>query len=159
MFESCGWTLRQRGGQPPIVVSPEGVELDVVKRFEFDHSRMTMSVLVRDPEGNYYVFIKGSFEAVAEVADRSTVPDSYNEDGKKLALDGVYVLGLGFKRFKWDPSYSLEKLSRDDVEAKGSITMLGYLLFRNELKEDTPEAIQELRDGAVRPVMVTGDNA
>lgn len=37
--------------------------------------------------------------------------------------------------------------------------MLGYLLFRNELKEDTPAAIAELRDGAIRPVMITGDNA
>lgn len=91
--------------------------MDVVKRFEFDHTRMTMSVLVRDPKGNYFVYVKGSFEAVAALCDQSTVPNSYIEDGKKLALDGIYVLGVGYKPFQWDPSSSLEKLTRDEVEA------------------------------------------
>ena len=59
----------------------------------------------------------------------------------------------------YNPSIPLEQVVRDDVEAKGSITMLGYLLFRNELKDDTPDAIAELRNGAVRPIMLTGDNA
>lgn len=161
MFEACGWTLIQRGGQPPVVEAPTGgVKLDVVKRFEFDHTRMTMSVLVRGPDGQHYVFIKGSFEAIAAVSDPHTVPGSYVETGRAFSLDGVYVLGVGFKKVDFDPSKTaLEDVMRDDIEAKGSITMLGYLLFRNELKDDTPAAIRELREGMVRPVMVTGDNA
>ena len=33
------------------------------------------------------------------------------------------------------------------------------MLFRNELKHDTAEAIAMIQQGDVRPVMVTGDNA
>ena len=33
------------------------------------------------------------------------------------------------------------------------------ILFRNEIKEDTRDAILELKGGNVRPVIITGDNA
>ena len=74
--------------------------MDVVKRFEFDHSRMTMSVLVKGPDGQHYVFIKGSFEAIAEVSNPATVPGGYIAAGKEFSLDGCYVLGVGFKKVK-----------------------------------------------------------
>lgn len=120
MFEACGWTLIQRGGEPPLVEAPSGgVRLDVMKRFEFDHTRMTMSVLVMGPDGQYYVFIKGSFEAIAALSDPATVPESYIETGRNFSLDGCYVLGVGYKKVDFKPaSMSLEKVLRDDVEAK-----------------------------------------
>lgn len=161
MFEACGWTLIQRGGQPPIVEAPTaGLQLDVVKRFEFDHTRMTMSVLVRGPDNAHYVFVKGSFEAIAALAAPETIPPGYLAHGKKFSLDGCYVLGVGYRKYEFDTATtSIDSIKRDELEEPGSVSMLGYLLFRNELKPDTMQAITELREGAVRPVMVTGDNA
>ena len=77
-----------------------------MKRFEFDHTRMTMSVLVKGPDGQHYVFIKGSFEAVAGVADPATVPGGYIETGKAFSLDGCYVLGVGFKKVTGLPGHT-----------------------------------------------------
>ena len=57
-----------------------------------------MSVLVKGPNGQHYVFIKGSFEAVAGVSNPATVPSGYIETGKAFSLDGCYVLGVGFKK-------------------------------------------------------------
>ena len=51
----------------------------------------------------------------------------------------------------------LTDLTRDDVEA--SLTCLGLLFFRNELKPDSAAAMAKLKKGNVRNVMITGDNA
>ena len=48
-------------------------------------------------------------------------------------------------------------LSRDAVEQ--DLAFLGLIVFRNELKPDSRDAILALKKGYVRPVMVTGDNA
>ena len=39
------------------------------------------------------------------------------------------------------------------------VQLIGLCLFRNELKHDTPEALELLREGGCRLVMITGDNA
>ena len=50
----------------PVVRKPDtnGASLVVEKRFEFDHGRMSMSVLVRTPDGDVLCFCKGAAERV-----------------------------------------------------------------------------------------------
>jgi magnesium-transporting ATPase (P-type) len=55
------------------------VQLEIVRRFEFDHALQTMSVLVRDPTGEVYVFLKGSFEKVGSVCNAGTLPANYQK--------------------------------------------------------------------------------
>ncbi|TDH64807.1 uncharacterized protein CCR75_006636 [Bremia lactucae] len=47
----------------------------------------------------------------------------------------------------------------DRDAAEHSLTLAGLLMFRNEIKEDSREAILTLKKGDIRPVMITGDNA
>eukprot|EP01052_Picozoa_sp_SAG31_P034050 SAG31_NODE_3923_length_3749_cov_2.030685_2_plen_246_part_00 len=54
-------------------------------------------------------------------------------------------------------SEEVASLSQEEVEL--NLTLLGLILFRNELKPDTTEAIRQLKAGDVRPIMITGDNA
>lgn len=61
MFEATGWQLMETSGQDPRVVDTSGkTELTIVKRFEFDHARATMSVVVRDAAGQHFVYCKVS---------------------------------------------------------------------------------------------------
>lgn len=46
---------------------------------------------------------------------------------------------------------------REDIES--GLNPLGILVFTNELKLETPAVIRELKEGSIRPVMVTGDTA
>eukprot|EP00463_Aulacantha_scolymantha_P002696 TRINITY_DN342_c0_g1_i1.p1 TRINITY_DN342_c0_g1~~TRINITY_DN342_c0_g1_i1.p1 ORF type:complete len:119 (-),score=20.19 TRINITY_DN342_c0_g1_i1:28-351(-) len=48
------------------------------------------------------------------------------------------------------------KLTRDEIEV--DMKGVGFILFRNQLKPDTAEALTLLRKGNVRNVMITGDN-
>ncbi|KAH9540758.1 hypothetical protein CY35_14G023000 [Sphagnum magellanicum] len=126
MFSSVGWELVEATSEPPRVRGPNGDELKIVKRNEFNHARTTMSVVVEDCHGELHVYCKGSFEKIQELSLEGTLPTDYVQTAHSHALDGCYVLGLG---------------------------------YRNELKHDSRAAIQALKEGEVRPVMVTGDNA
>lgn len=58
MFSSVGWELVEATSEPPRVRSPNGDELKIVKRNEFNHARMTMSVVVEDCHGELHVYCK-----------------------------------------------------------------------------------------------------
>lgn len=157
MFVSTKWELIERANQPPMVKNGDE-ELVLVRRFEFDHKRQTMSVVAQDKAGEYHVFVKGSFEKIGDLCDSSSLPTGYIGSARAAALDGCYVLGLASRSIGRLPQGAVASLSRDEVENSG-LEFQGLILFRNELKSDTKGAILHLRDGEVRPVMITGDNA
>jgi magnesium-transporting ATPase (P-type) len=57
MFSATGWDLVEAPGQHP-VARKDGNELTIIKRHEFDHARATMSVIVKDAEGECVVYCK-----------------------------------------------------------------------------------------------------
>jgi len=72
---------------------------------------------------------------------------------------GCYVIGVSHRVLGNIPADELAKMPRADVEKTGTLDLIGLLLFRNQLKDDTADAIEALQAGDVRTVMVTGDNA
>jgi magnesium-transporting ATPase (P-type) len=116
-----------------------------------------------------HVFCKGSFEKVAELCNPATLPPGFLETAQRHALKGCYVLGVCHKLLT-PPTASIDLnapsgralaagVNRSELEVPGSFTLLGLVLFRNELKPDTEQAVRALRGGGVRNVMITGDNA
>jgi len=129
----------------------------IPRRFEFDHARMTMSVITESDEQGRMVYCKGAAEKIAELCIPESLPDGFIEEAEQWAKDGAYVLGLCCKGM--DGAVDIHDYSRDDVEEKQSFKCLGLILFRNELKEDTKEAMTQLKEGDCRTIMITGDNA
>jgi predicted P-type ATPase len=161
MFSAIGWELLEGGteSQPnPIVVNKNGEQYTIVRRNEFEHSRATMSVVVQDSAGELHVFCKGSFEKIQEHSIEGSIPLGYLQTAKDHALGGCYVLGLSHKSLGTTLTLdAVKSMSRDNLER--DLTFVSLLLFRNELKKDTRAAIEALREGQVRSLMVTGDNA
>jgi predicted P-type ATPase len=161
MFESTKWSLIESEGSMPVVKSADGSEvLQVVKRFEFDHHRMSMSVIMKHQEtGKLYVFCKGSYEKMQSVSTPASVPANYKEFADNLAKDGCYVLGVAFKEVSEMTEEQMHAFLADRDAVEAGLSLLGLLNFRNELKEDSRDAILKLKAGDVRTVMITGDNA
>eukprot|EP00644_Phytophthora_capsici_P011736 jgi/Phyca11/552998/estExt2_Genewise1Plus.C_PHYCAscaffold_500282 len=161
MFEATGWQLLEREGQQPVVKSPTGYELEFVKRFDFDHHRMSMSVVVRNKvTGRLLVFCKGSYERMQQLSKPDSVPINYKEVADRLARDGCYVLGLSYRELpsNWT-NQQIDTFLSDREAIDENLSLLGLVLFRNELKEDSEDAIKQLKAGDIRVVMITGDNA
>uniref|UniRef100_A0A0G4HJG7 P-type ATPase A domain-containing protein n=1 Tax=Chromera velia CCMP2878 TaxID=1169474 RepID=A0A0G4HJG7_9ALVE len=176
MFASTGGKLlpcREGGGEGVAEVSlPNSTTLTVLRRWDFDHARMTMSVAVFVPsggqsetqqqsrKGKLEVYCKGSYEAVTAACVPESIPEGAKESFRHFALRGCYVLALasrtdGITRSRRECVTAAEGMGRD--EAEQGLTWRGLLLFRNELKPDTAGAIREMREAGVRPVMITGD--
>ncbi|KAJ2995705.1 hypothetical protein HDV02_000543 [Globomyces sp. JEL0801] len=133
--------------------------IKIWKRFEFVHAHAYMSVVAHDSESKMTsVFLKGSFEKISGLVDKDDIPSDFVEVAKQHALEGHYVLAIACKQLPQDfTAEKVEVSSRDDLERGAKI--IGLLLFRNELKHDTADALTHLRNGGCRTVMITGDHA
>ncbi|KAI8973216.1 hypothetical protein BDF20DRAFT_881064 [Mycotypha africana] len=136
--------------------------ISVIRRSEFVHARASQSVAVLDPHDNHvHVFLKGSFERVKHYSTPESIPANYDTVSAKFAQEGCYVLALAHRDMgvlgKDVFMEDIKSRSRDDLEV--GCHFIGFVLFRNMLKDDTTDAIQQLKEGDVRPVMITGDTA
>lgn len=109
---------------------------------------------VRTSENELMVLVKGSYEKVATISLPESVPTNYRTVTEAYAAESYYVLGIGSRHLA--PDADVADMSRDDLEA--GLTMAGLLLFRNEMKPDSPDAIEELRTAGIRCIMCTGTN-
>ncbi|XP_024527352.1 probable cation-transporting ATPase 13A4 [Selaginella moellendorffii] len=159
MFSAVGWNLIESANSPPVVSDGSGSRtFRIVRRNEFDQSRATMSVVVEDNSGNFHIYCKGSFEKIKELSNAQSLPADYEDRARLQALQGCYVLGLSYRYLGRELGFEdMLALPRNELEK--DLNFISLVLFRNELKPDSSAAIQSLKAGKVRPVMVTGDNA
>ena len=99
MFRSSGWTLEDKKGIADAVdtLTPPSTAdikepIHVLKRFEFVHARMSMSVAILDPLSNkVHIFVKGAYEKIKDLCEPESVPDDYDLTTSNLARQGCYV--------------------------------------------------------------------
>ena len=136
------------------------VSLELTKRYDFDHHRQTMCTLATHLSTNQRtLFLKGSAEAVKAACNPESLPPDYDDKVDELSRAGCYVLAMASRPVPKELSaliLSETPVSRDEIE-KG-LQLVGLISFRNELKDDTVAALHELKAGAVRAMMVTGDH-
>lgn len=135
---------------------PQGNQWKVEKMFPFSHETMTMSVVVADVHsGKKFVVCKGSFEALKGRC--SNINDVIVRAQDVHARDGCYVLGVGIKEIQEGKTEAyVSKLHRSDVER--GLNFIGLILFRNEVKPDSKQCIDEIRSAGIECIMLTGDS-
>eukprot|EP00929_Paragymnodinium_shiwhaense_P036539 TRINITY_DN19569_c0_g1_i4.p1 TRINITY_DN19569_c0_g1~~TRINITY_DN19569_c0_g1_i4.p1 ORF type:complete len:1292 (-),score=164.98 TRINITY_DN19569_c0_g1_i4:385-4260(-) len=157
--KALGWRFPKLG-EERIFEAPNGGEtLEVVRQLEFDHGRMTSGAVVRSKaSGRVLVFIKGAYDKIGKIVQGASVPSDYEQVCETYARQCYYVLGMCSKEL---PNYmapnDIVSMPRDQLEA--DLQLLGLLLFRNEMKPDSLQAIEDLKAGSINCVMCTGDNA
>jgi magnesium-transporting ATPase (P-type) len=163
MVRASGWTLPPSGsGSSGIAYPPKEQEcfgccgMKVIRQLVFCHHRMTSGVIVQNVNGGpYQVILKGSFEKIKS-ATKDSLPVDYDDVTDKLASQQYYMLAFGTRELS--RNLSIEEviaMSRDDLE--DGLKLRGLLLFRNEVKPDSAEALTELREADIRCIMCTGD--
>ena len=164
MVTASGWTLPPSGSGSSGIAHPPQEVADrfgikgrrIVRQLVFCHHRMTSGVVVQDVEGGpYQVILKGSFEKIKGACNDS-LPADYDEVTNKLAGQQYYMLAFGTSELSADLSLDqVVEMSRDELEA--GLKLRGLLLFRNEVKPDSAEALTELKEADIRCIMCTGD--
>lgn len=149
MLNCSGWTLSDDNRS---VRSGTG-HIEFLRRLEFDHGRMTSGAVIHIPaQGRTVALIKGSYEKIGALSRGRPLPTDFSGVTSMHANEQYYVLGVGMKEItQYSPDMTRDFFEKD-------ISFIGLLLFRNELKPDSPEALAELKSSGVRCVMCTGDN-
>jgi cation-transporting ATPase 13A3/4/5 len=170
MFRSSKWKLQDKPELeeyvdtllPPAEAPGQSTTpVHVLKRFEFVHARMSMSVAVLDSQTNkIHIFVKGAYEKIKDLSNPHSIPNDYDTVTANLARQGCYVLALSHREIDLNEIGGMEGFknwNRDQMEE--NINFAGLIIFKNQLKEDTTENIAELKRGSTRTVMITGDTA
>lgn len=131
--------------------------LKIVKRYEFIHSEAYMTVVAQDVvTGRFYCVMKGSFEKLCKCC--INCPKDLAQTADSHAKRGCYIVALAYHAFSAQITMEqINEMTREQTQGQSRI--VGLMMFRNELKGTTRDAIDHLREGGCRPVMVTGDNA
>lgn len=161
MFQSTGAKLLGSNKEGHDIISTQRGDLEILQRFEFQHARASMSIAVKDTTtGETHVFCKGSFERIADTCPDS-LPPTFNQQTSNSAKSGCYVLAMAHRNLGILSSEEEERIrtncTRNQLET--GLQFIGLVLFKNLLKPDTTAAIHQIRQGDVRVVMITGDNA
>ncbi|KAI8975450.1 hypothetical protein BDF20DRAFT_914379 [Mycotypha africana] len=168
MFRSSKWTLCDEPASEEYVdsLTPPSTSdikapVHVLKRFEFVHARMSMSVAILDTHTNkVHIFVKGAYEKIRDLCSPDSIPSDYDAVTSNLAREGCYVLALAHRELDLEQVGGIEGFrnwNRDQMEEH--INFCGLIIFKNQLKEDTTENIKELKRGGTRTIMITGDTA
>ena len=167
MFESTGWGFEEPGPSKDenkfdqmmhAVVRSGEVEVGIIRQLHFDSKLKRMSVITRDKSDDFFTaFTKGAPEELKELCRPETVPDNFHETLRHYTQQGFRVIGLAYKPMpaenRW---HKVQKMKRDVIEK--DLCFLGLLIMQNMLKPETTSVIAELKEAAIRCVMVTGDN-
>ncbi|CAO0791257.1 unnamed protein product [Mucor circinelloides] len=164
MFKSSKWQLSDRSDYVDSLTPANNpnAAVHVLKRYEFVHARMSMSVAVLDSTTNkIHIFVKGAYEKIKDLSNPESIPADYDRVTANQARQGCYVLALSHREIDMDQIpgglEAFNHWTRDQMEE--NIDFLGLIIFKNQLKPDTAENIAELKRGDTRTIMITGDTA
>lgn len=151
MFGASGATMLS----PTQIQDRNGTTVDVLKHFDFDHHRMTQSVIVQRPDGTRVVFVKGSGENIGRLCREDSLPSDYSAAIRESAKSGTYQIAMAMKVLPSDTA-DVQNITRDQVEC--DLAFVGKIDFANIMRDETPDVIRQLEAGDVQCFMVTGDS-
>jgi len=156
MFAASKSKMEQTpGDNKTLTINTEsGATFWVIRRFEFDHTRMTQTVIVRTKEKRVFAIVKGSDQSIKKLCLPDTLPASFDTVVRDSAKEGVYQISMASKEI--GGGLDISGLSRDEIEY--DFTFTGSIDFKNTIREETAGVIQNLKAGSVQCTMVTGDS-
>jgi cation-transporting P-type ATPase 13A2 len=165
MFEFTGCVLEEPDHSPDdqnlagTTIRPfegSGNELKIIRSFPFDATLKRQSVLIKDViEDSFEFYTKGAPEVIKEHCRPETLPEDFDDLLGYYARHGQRVVACAYRRVP-DEVDELMRIPRAQIEK--DLHFLGFIVFENKLKEESPIAISELAAAQIRSIMVTGDN-
>lgn len=146
-------------------------EWERVGEVPFDSERRRMSVLCRNRQGEYYVFVKGSLDKLLERCSAKHVngkAEPFTEADKsrllqqemRLAGQAMRVIAMGYRKQGAAAKANLSKVHTEEAsaEVESDLVFAGLMAMIDPLREDAKDCIDACRQGNIDFVMITGDH-
>jgi len=136
----------------------------------FDSDSKRMSVLVKNLQGEYFVFSKGAPDVLINLCtyyysngevkplDEET-RFRFEEAEQNLAKTGYRMLGMAFKTLNPEED-KIDRiiLSEDSEEIESNLVYVGAMAIMDPPRQGTKTSIEICKKAGIRPVMITGDH-
>ncbi|WP_457748881.1 cation-translocating P-type ATPase [Sulfurimonas sp.] len=155
-----------------VVAAKAGIEkqkmmeegFEVIHTFAFDSARKLMSVVIKTPQNEYFVVVKGAPDIVAKRSDfiylhgkshsLDTKTNKYIDEAvETFATRALRTLAIAFKPI------SKEHLNLTQEEYENGFTFLGVHGIIDPPRAEVIPAVKECHSAGIRTIMITGDHA
>lgn len=161
-----------------IKVMGEIVEFEIIQKFDFTSARMRSSVIIRDPQGNLKLYMKGADTAVLRKLDEYSMNNllKTNKDHlEDFAKRGLRTLCYSYRILdqkeynNWEIEYnemryraindkSLQPAVEDIIsKIESDQLLLGITGLEDKLQDNVTNDLQEFLEAGINFWMITGD--
>lgn len=127
----------------------------LVEELPFSTERKYMATVVRSTKGKETLYVKGAPEIIFGLC--RNYPDGVSKEGIDsllLSYQNQAMRTLGFAYQELKPG---DKTIRDGKVVADNMTFLGITAISDPVREDVPDAVQEVLDAGIKVKIVTGD--
>ena len=124
----------------------------LIKREEFNSKNKYMYTKVKY-NGHTINLVKGAYEVVSKKCN-----SYYDSLGKKHMISDRNVVDKRISMFSSNKLRVLALAISEDRETLNNLTLLGFVILADEIRENVPEGIEMVKKASIQTIMITGDN-
>lgn len=153
-LSACSELCLEKGEQTLTLGKKSGgsvLTMKVLRIMNFSRENMISGCICRLPNGEIWLFIKGAAGSIQEYDDN--VPRDFIRAADQWGSQCLYVLGCSARQLM-----SEEEIEEPWETLVQHCEIMGLLLFMNQVKPDSKNALEQIRNAGIRCVMCTGDS-
>lgn len=127
----------------------------LVEELPFSTERKYMATVVRYAEGKETLYVKGAPEIIFGLC--RNYPDGVSKEGIDSLLSSYQNQAMRTLGFAYQELKPGDKKIGDGKVVADNLTFLGITAISDPVREDVPEAVQEVLDAGIKVKIVTGD--
>ena len=128
------------------------VDYKIIKQEVFDSKKKYMYTKIKYNNHNYNL-VKGAYEVIIRMCN-----SYYDKEGIKHTIIDKKILDKRIKEISASKIRILALAINEDRETINNMTLLGFVLLFDEVRENVYEGIDLVKNAHIQTVMITGDN-
>ena len=125
---------------------------EVVKQEVFDSKKKYMYTKIR-MNGHTYNLVKGAYEVVGKMCN-----SYYDKAGTRHMIRDNSYIDRKIKSMSMNMMRILLLAINEDRETINNMTLVGFVILKDEIRENVKEGIRLVDEAGIHTIMITGDN-
>ena len=125
---------------------------EVIKQEVFDSKKKYMYTKIR-MNGHTYNLVKGAYEVVGKMCN-----SYYDKAGVRHMIRDNSYIDRKIKSMSMNMMRILLLAINEDRETINNMTLVGFVILRDEVRENVKEGIRLVDEASIQTIMITGDN-
>lgn len=125
---------------------------EIIKQEVFDSKKKYMYTKIR-MNGHTYNLVKGAYEVVGKMCN-----SYYDKVGIKHTIRDNSYIDRKIKSMSMNMMRILLLAINEDRETINNMTLVGFVILKDEIRENVKEGIRLVDEAGIHTIMITGDN-